>query len=125
MSLEQKIPIPHATRGVNNKPWEVTIAYVRALLQRGEDFLLLDCRSVEEWETASIEGAMNLPLQQFSTRGQELDAYRDRPIVIYCRTGRRSAIVAKYLQMSGFSHVRSMAGGIEAWTEYTKSSSSG
>ncbi|MEE2908258.1 MAG: rhodanese-like domain-containing protein, partial [Planctomycetota bacterium] len=66
----------------------------------------------------------NLPLQQFSTRGQELAVHRERPIVIYCRTGRRSAIVAKYLHLSGFLHVRSMAGGMEAWTEDSRSSSS-
>ena len=117
MSVQRKSPVPHTNTSVDNAPWEVTIGCVAELIQRDEDFLLLDCRTQEEWETNGIEGAVNLPLQQFSTRCHELEHLRSRPIVIYCRTGRRSAIVTKYLHMTGFLHVRSMAGGIEAWLE--------
>lgn len=117
MSFQQKIPVPHANSRVNNTHWEVTIDSVAHLLKTSEDFLLLDCRSREEWEENRIPDAMNLPLQQFSTRCHELENHRDRPIVVYCRTGRRSAILAKFLHLSGYPHVRSMAGGIEAWQE--------
>jgi rhodanese-related sulfurtransferase len=44
-------------------------------------------------------------------------ALRDRAITLYCRTGGRSALAADALQQMGFSKVRSMAGGITAWTE--------
>lgn len=117
MNLKRNVPIPHPTSGFDNTPWEVTTSTVRDLIRGGEDFLLLDCRTAEEWETAAIEGSLNLPLQQVSTRCAELDPHRRQPIIIYCRTGRRSAIVAKYLHVSGFLHVRSMAGGMEAWME--------
>ena len=59
-------------------------------------------------------GRDQLPLQQFSTRFNELEGHRDKPIVIFCRTGSRSVIVAKFLRMAGFG-VRSMSGGYEAW----------
>ncbi|MCH2153668.1 MAG: rhodanese-like domain-containing protein [Phycisphaerales bacterium] len=101
----------------DNSNWEVSPQQVCQLLQSGEDFLLMDCRSHEEWEAGRINGATCLPLQEMSTRLSELESNRNRAIVIYCRTGRRSAIVAKFLSMTGYPHVRSMAGGIEAWDQ--------
>ncbi len=101
----------------------MTTSCVARLIDRGEEFLLVDCRTKEEWEADGLQDALNLPLQQCSTRMHELEAHRTRPIVTYCRTGRRSAIVTKYLHMSGFLHVRSMAGGIEAWLEHSSSKS--
>ena len=101
----------------DNSNWEVSPQQVCQLMDSSEDFLLMDCRSREEWDAGRINGAICLPLQEMSTRLTELESNRDRAIVIYCRTGRRSAIVAKFLSMTGYSHVRSMAGGIEAWHE--------
>lgn len=100
---------------LDNSPWEVTPKQVHQLVEKGEDFLLLDCRTSMEWEQGAIENAIHLPLQQFSTRFSELESHRDRPIVIYCRAGNRSVIVAKFLQLAGFKHVRSMSGGYEQW----------
>ena len=105
-------PVP-----LDNSEWEISHETVRQLMENGEDFLLLDCRTQMEWENGAIQNAVNLPLQQFSTRFCELENHRKRPIVIYCRTGSRSVIVAKFLQLAGFEHVRSMSGGYEAWTD--------
>ena len=115
MNVQPKAPFLETYKGLDNAPWEVTPQAVQGLLRQDTDFLLLDCRTAEEWEAGAIEGAVNLPLQQVSTRTEELDPHRCQPIITYCRNGRRSIIVAKYLRLAGFLHVRSMAGGFEAW----------
>tara|TARA_B100001059_G_scaffold1560_1_gene1317 strand:- start:26487 stop:26861 length:375 start_codon:yes stop_codon:yes gene_type:complete len=107
---QSEYPVP-----LDNAPWELAPETVHQLMQKEEDFLLIDCRTAMEWEDGSIDNALNLPLQQFSTRFNELEAHRDKPIVIFCRTGSRSVIVAKFLRLAGFEHVRSMSGGYEAW----------
>ena len=99
----------------DNTAWELSTTMVRTLILQEQDLLLLDCRTSEEFEAGHLPGAVLLPLQEMTTRGHELLPHRDRPTVIYCRTGRRSAIVAKFLGLAGHAHVRSMAGGIEAW----------
>ncbi|MCH2133286.1 MAG: rhodanese-like domain-containing protein [Phycisphaerales bacterium] len=114
--MAETTPNSASPSSTSNAPWELTPEDVVELQRRGDDFLLLDCRSGEEWESGGIKGAISLPLQQMSTRCPELEPHRKRPIVIYCRTGRRSVIVAKFLKLAGFDHVRSMAGGYEAWT---------
>tara|TARA_Y100000589_G_scaffold312871_1_gene333645 strand:+ start:43 stop:417 length:375 start_codon:yes stop_codon:yes gene_type:complete len=100
---------------LDNSPWEVTPQEVHQLVHKGEDFLLLDCRTSMEWEDGSIHNAIHLPLQQFSTRFNEIETHREKPIVVFCKSGNRSVIVAKFLQLAGFRHVRSMSGGYEQW----------
>ena len=99
----------------DNSAWELSTEQVRGLIAAQNDLLLLDCRTRDEFEADHLPNAMLLPLQEMTTRGVELNPHRDRPTVIYCRTGRRSAIVAKFLELAGHRYVRSMAGGIEAW----------
>lgn len=122
MNVQHDSQVRKPEQALDNSPWEVTPLDVQALLEQGQAFLLLDCRTAEEWESGAIERSMNLPLQQVSTRSVELNPHRNQPIITYCRTGRRSIVVAKYLRLSGFLHVRSMAGGYQAWVEMTNES---
>lgn len=97
--------------------WEIHPEDVPAMLEHNPACVLLDCRTPQEFEADRLEGARLLPMQELSVRVDELDDLRDQPIIIYCRTGRRSRIVARYLVHRGFTHIRSMAGGIEAWND--------
>lgn len=82
-------------------------------LQRGEKWRLIDVRSPEEWETRHIPGAQLLTL---GLKFEALDSWpKDTPIIFYSNTGRHSLEVASYFVAYGSTHVRSMAGGIEAW----------
>jgi rhodanese-related sulfurtransferase len=74
---------------------------------------LLDVR--EEWElaVASVPGIVHIPMGQVAERLNELD--RSRPVVVLCRSGRRSLEVAKLLQQNGFDAIN-LAGGILAWS---------
>ncbi len=96
--------------------WEFTPRQVKQLRDAGHDLLLLDCRTPGEWHTARIDGATLLPMQETVERLSELDAHRQRKIIVYCHHGMRSLQVTSFLRRQGFADVRSMAGGIDLWS---------
>jgi len=82
----------------------------------GEDLLLLDVREPAEWETARIAGAQLVPLASLPARIEELAAWRERPVVVHCHHGGRSAKACAQLAAAGFTRVENLAGGIDAWS---------
>ena len=101
----------------NADVWQVTPADVATIRHRFEDALLIDCRTQLEFQNERVRGAQLLPLQEITSRMSELNDWRSRVILIYCNTGRRSRILARFLAHRGFACVRSVAGGIEAWKQ--------
>ena len=83
-------------------------------LDAGENLFLLDVREEHEFEISNIGGHL-IPLAELSERVQELDASRE--IVAMCKMGSRSAKAVQVLSKAGFSHVRSLTGGINAWSD--------
>jgi len=77
-----------------------------------EDAVLLDVRGLTEWTEGHVPGARHIHLGRLREHVAELD--RDRPILVYCRSGNRSAIGASLLQILGFRDVRNVEGGIRA-----------
>ncbi len=93
---------------------EITPAELSAKLQRGDDFDLIDVRESYELKIASIPGARLIPL---GTIGASLDSLdRARPIIVMCRSGKRSADAARQLKAAGFADVTNLAGGILRWS---------
>jgi rhodanese-related sulfurtransferase len=79
------------------------------------NFTLLDCREPWEHQTARIEGALLMPMNEIPARAhQELDP--DSHIVVYCHHGVRSMNVTNWLRQQGFEKAQSMRGGIDAWS---------
>ncbi len=99
-----------------NPAWEVTPRQVKAMLDKGEPVVLLDCRTPKERAVGSIAGSIFLPMQELSQRLNELRPYADSKVVVYCHHGRRSLNVTAGLRQAGFSDVASMAGGIDLWS---------
>lgn len=93
------------------------IAALRARLDAGEDVLVLDVRTPEEFtgELGHIAGARNLPLDAVAGRSEELSEWQERPVLLVCRTDRRSARAAQILARKGFADLHVVAGGMEAW----------
>jgi len=102
--------------------WEVSkmsVPGIRAeeLKQRldaGENLLLLDVRDEYEYEISNIGGQL-IPLDELPTRVRELDASRE--IIALCKMGTRSAKAVQVLRQAGFPNVRSLTGGIHAWSD--------
>jgi rhodanese-related sulfurtransferase len=74
---------------------------------------VIDVREQDEWDAGHMAEATLLPLGELEERRHELD--RESPLVIVCRSGRRSLIAADYLRRLGFPEARSLAGGMIAW----------
>ena len=81
----------------------------RAVAEEGAT--LLDVRRLTEWNEGHVPGARHVHLGYLRGRADELP--RDRPVALYCRTGKRSAIGASILQAEGFGDVRNIRGGTE------------
>ena len=76
--------------------------------------VLLDVRTDGERASKSISGSLHIPLDQLPTRIKELEKYRDKEIISYCRSGNRSLAATDILIEQGFQ-AASMNGGIMSW----------
>ena len=85
--------------------------------RRGDELLLLDVREAHEVEIAAIEGSLRIPLGELAQRTAELADWKERPIVVHCKSGVRSARAVRLLADAGFRDVASLAGGIDRWSE--------
>ena len=84
-------------------------------LQNGS-ITLVDVREADEYAAEHIQGAIHLPLSQLTAI--QLQALpTDRPVVLYCRSGRRSASALQLAQSAGLKEVYHMAGGIMGWKQ--------
>lgn len=85
-------------------------------LERGEELLLLDVRDPDEFAKASIASARLIPLSELAGRIDEIAEWRERPVVVHCHHGPRSARAGALLVEHGFRTVENLDGGIEAWS---------
>jgi rhodanese-related sulfurtransferase len=85
------------------------------LAQQGPDLLVLDVRTAEEYAAGHVPGARNIAHDLLPARLAELADARDRDVVVYCRSGRRSAIALETLRAAGFSRVAQLEGDFLAW----------
>lgn len=90
---------------------ELSPGRVAELLERGE-IDLIDVRETHEHEAGRIEEARHIPLERLSAEAETID--RDRPVVLYCRIGARSAMAVRAFRASGYD-AHNMTGGLEAW----------
>ncbi len=103
-------------------PIETDVTSVNQWLEDDADFLLLDCRGLDEHAAVHLKSCTLIPMPELPDRVAELGDDRDRHIVVYCHVGGRSLMVAQWLRQQGFHRAQSMAGGIDAWsTEIDKS----
>lgn len=83
----------------------------RRLVERGA--LLLDVRTPAEFATDHIPGAINIPVQELDRRMGELGP-KDKPVVVYCQSGRRSGRAARMLKEAGYAAVHDL-GAMSRW----------
>lgn len=69
-------------------------------------FVLIDARSTEEFEAGHVDGAINVSIDRVSPENKALPAEHDQPILVYCKTNRRSTAVKNALADLGYSDVR-------------------
>ena len=96
---------------------EISPEQMRARIAAGEDLVLIDTREDREWERGHIPGAIHLGKGIIERDIEKVVPDLDRPIVLYCGGGYRSALAGDTLQKMGYTNVTSMAGGWRGWTE--------
>lgn len=90
---------------------------LRAKLATGEDIVLLDVRTPGEFtgQLGHIPHSILLPVQELHHRLNEIEQYRDKEVLIICRTDNRSRAAASFLKESGFKNVSFVRGGMVEW----------
>jgi adenylyltransferase/sulfurtransferase len=92
----------------------LTATEVAQMQQSGKPFLLVDVREPAEWEIVRIPGATLIPKGELPSRLAELP--QNEPVVLYCKSGIRSAEALALLKNAGFRDAKHMQGGVTAWT---------
>jgi len=92
---------------------EISVTELKSLVDARADFFLLDVRNEPETQICQIDGSSLIPLDQLTGRMHELDSSQE--IVVYCRSGVRSARAIEQLQQAGFRKLKNLRGGILQW----------
>jgi adenylyltransferase/sulfurtransferase len=108
------IPKPQPEAPMQGDEGDIDPSDVKAKIDRGDNFALIDVREPHEYQICSIPAAKLIPLGQLPQRLNELD--RDIEIVAHCKSGMRSAKAVDLLKKAGF-RARNMKGGILAWSD--------
>jgi rhodanese-related sulfurtransferase len=109
MPQHEPAPAPGVAEG------EIDPVEVKAKMDRGDHFVLIDVREPHEYQICSIPNAKLIPLGDLPKRINELDSADE--IVAHCKSGMRSAKAVDFLKQAGFRKVRNMKGGILAWSD--------
>jgi len=109
--------VPHQEGPVEPVPstGDIEPTEVKAKLDRGDKFTLIDVREPHEFQICRIPGSTLIPLGELPKRVGELD--KNAEIVAHCKSGVRSAKAVDFLKQAGFTNTRNMKGGILAWSD--------
>lgn len=80
-----------------------------------EDVLVLDVRGEDEFSESHLKDAVNIPVQILQNELDRIEEYKNKPIRLYCRSGRRSQNALMILNMNDFDDIKELRGGILAW----------
>lgn len=94
---------------------EVSQQQLLDMKSNNEHFLLLDVRSAEEFAASHIPGAVNISHTDLVNNLNNVFIYKDKNIVVYCRSGRRAGIAIDILKENSFRHVNHLTGDMNAW----------
>jgi rhodanese-related sulfurtransferase len=92
---------------------ELAACDLKAWIESGKEFLLLDVREPAECALASVAGALEMPMRDVAARVGEIPP--NKPVVVMCHYGERSAQVARFLAAGGIAEVYNLEGGIDAY----------
>lgn len=101
--------------------YEIYPGDVATKISQNEDIILLDVRTLEEYEEVHLENALLLPVQELSQKSlNEIglgENAKDKEIILYCRSGARSKTAYDIMTSLGYTNVKSSAGGMIHWEE--------
>lgn len=93
---------------------EITVQELKEKMDNNEDFQLIDVREDFEYETSNIGGLL-IPLGGILIEADKVN--KDKPVVVMCRSGKRSAAAIMQLEQMGYTNLSNLKGGMLAWAE--------
>lgn len=95
---------------------DITVQELKQRLDSGEELILIDVREPHEREICHIGGLL-VPLGTIPQKIEDLAEYKDKEVIVYCRTGGRSSSAVAFLKAHGFTNPRNLVGGVHAWAD--------
>jgi rhodanese-related sulfurtransferase len=92
-----------------------TLEATRLMNQPGA--LVLDVREAAEFAAGHLPRARHIPLGELAKRVDEIAKFKDKPVIVTCRSGARSGSACRTLKAAGFSNVHNLKGGVPAWEQ--------
>ena len=93
---------------------QITAEDAKKIMDSGEEHIVLDTREKDEFDEGHIPGAILIPYTEIENKAEEMIPDKDKLILVYCRSGRRSKIAAESLAKLGYTNVKEF-GGIIDW----------
>jgi rhodanese-related sulfurtransferase len=93
---------------------EITVEDLKRMKDNGEDFQLIDVREDFEYQMSNLDGEL-IPLGGILIETEKID--HEKPVIIMCRSGKRSAMAVMQLEAQGFTNLYNLQGGILAWAD--------
>lgn len=94
---------------------QITAEEAKKIMDSGEEHIILDTREQDEFYEGHIPGAILIPYTEIENKAEETLPDKDKLILVYCRSGRRSKIAAESLAKLGYTNVKEF-GGIIDWS---------
>jgi adenylyltransferase/sulfurtransferase len=95
----------------------ITPLELKEMIDAGKDFALIDVREPHEYEIVNIPGAVLIPKDRILSGEALAEIPQDRPVVLHCKTGVRSADALAALHRAGFKDAVHVGGGVVAWAK--------
>lgn len=93
---------------------EVTVQELKSMIDNNEEFQLIDVRESFEYEVSNLNG-INIPLSGVVIESDKIS--KDIPVIVQCRSGKRSAQAIMLLEQEGYTNLANLQGGILAWRD--------
>ena len=94
---------------------QITAEEAKRIMDSGEEHIILDTREQDEFDEGHIPGAILIPYTEIENKAEKMLPDKDKLILVYCRSGRRSKIAAESLAKLGYTNIKEF-GGIIDWT---------
>jgi rhodanese-related sulfurtransferase len=86
-------------------------------LMNNDEAIVLDVRESADFDGGHIRNAKNIPMSSLKSQLDSLEKDKDKPILMYCRSGNLSGKACRLLKKAGFSNVHNLAGGMQGWQD--------
>ena len=96
---------------------DITVQELKERIDAGTAPIMIDVRNPHEWDQQHLEGVEKISLPSLPAKINDLADWKDKEVVMICRSGGRSGQATQFLAQQGFSNVRNLTGGMLAWRD--------